>query len=192
MNRRLPILAIAMLSLVALVSVVLTAPAPVLAQEGTQISGLGEVDDGECGTAAPFGQEADFSNKLSGDLTGCLYVFVDTFECGPGGTYVETGTETFVGDYLDEEGNVVDSGTFWTTYVFIAKFESCTDGVLEGQISGGCYHPIIPGSGTEGFKGVSGRLVFIDDIEAGNFPYEGNLAFPADVMEEEGAADNQD
>ncbi len=179
MKRRLTLLVITMLAVVALTSVVLTAPAPVLAEDGTQIMGLGEVDDGDCGTATPFGQEADFSNKLSGDLTGCLYVFVDSFECGPEGFYVETGVETFVGEYNGE------SGTFWTTYVFIAKFESCTDGVLEGQISGGCYHPIIPGSGTEGFKGVSGRLVFIDDVEAGNFPYAGNLAFPADAEEVE-------
>ena len=174
-----------MLAVVALISVVLTAPAPVLAEDGTQIMGLGEVDDGDCGNESPNGQIADFSNKLSGDLTGCLYVFVDTFECGPGGIYVETGTETFVGEYNGE------SGTFWTTYVFLAKFESCTDGELEGQISGGCYHPIIPGSGTEGFDGVTGRLVFIDDIEEGNFPYAGNLDFRVDVEEVEGDADSE-
>jgi hypothetical protein len=83
------------------------------------------------------------------------------------------GREYFVGTYNEE------AGTFWTTYKFEAKFEDCSeDGSYLGmEIFGRCQHPIVKGSGTGVFEGVTGRLDFKDDIAAGNFPYRGHLNF---------------
>ena len=66
-----------------------------------------------------------------------------------------------------------EAGTFRTTYQFTAKYEDCAN--LGGEIVGRCQHPIIASSGEGVFAGVTGRLDFKDDIEAGNFPYRGHL-----------------
>jgi len=110
---------------------------------------------------------------MTGDLNGCLYVFVDEYECSPSGTYREEGREKFIGTYNGQ------SGTFWTTYKFEAKYEGCSpDGsYLGAEIFGRCQHPIVAGSGTGVFSGVTGQINFKDDIEAGNFPYRAHLRF---------------
>jgi hypothetical protein len=141
------------------------------ARGATQISGLGfSAATGEC---APLINGASFALKMTGDLEGCLYVFVDDFACSPGGTYREKGREYFVGTYNGK------TGTFWTTYKFEAKYEGCAaDGApLGAEIFGRCQHPIVNGSGTGVFEGVTGQLNFKDDIEAGNYPYRGHLKF---------------
>jgi hypothetical protein len=140
-----------------------------LSQGATQISGIAFFDVAdECNSS---GQEAHFALVLTGDLDGCWYTYVDDFECSPGGTYREVGREYFVGTYLGE------SGTFWTTYRFEAKYEGCAeDGSYVGaEIKGRCQHPIVNDSGTGVFEGVTGRVDFKDDIEAGNYPYRGHL-----------------
>jgi hypothetical protein len=168
MKRHLTILTLTTLAVVALISVVLTAPAPALADGATQIAGLGFfADPGEC--TDPEGQGSDFALKMEGDLAGCHYVFVETATCSPSGTYLETGSETFVGQYNGE------AGTFRTTYRFTAKYQDCPN--LVEEIFGRCQHPLIAGSGTGVFEGVSGRLDFKDDIAAGNFPYRGHLGW---------------
>jgi len=140
------------------------APSPELAGGATQISGLGVYAEGD-DCVDPEGEGADYALVLDGDLQGCLYTFVETAVSSPSGTYRETGTELFVAS----DG----SGTFETTYRFEAKYEDVTDPATE--IFGRCQHPIVKGSGTGDFEGVSGRLDFKDDIEAGNFPYRGHL-----------------
>lgn len=140
-----------------------------VAQGATQISGVGFFDAAdECNTA---GQGASFSLIMTGDLVGCLYTYVDDYECSPGGTYREIGREYFVGTY---HGSF---GTFWTEYKFEAKYEDCAeDGSYVGaEIKGRCQHPLVKDSGTGVFEGVTGRLDFKDDIEAGNYPYRGHL-----------------
>lgn len=135
----------------------------------TQISGVGfYATSGECDYE---GQGAAYAIRMTGDLQGCLYAFIDDFECSPSGTYREEGREYFVGTYNGQ------SGTFWTTYKFEAKYEDCDGGPLGAEIFGRCQHPIVAGSGTGVFDGVTGRLDFKDDIEAGNFPYRGHLRF---------------
>jgi len=169
MKRRLTIVALTALTLVALISVVLTAPSPVLAGGATQISGVGFFDEsGVCDAGV-----GDFALIMTEDLEGCLYVTVETFDCSPSGTYRETGTEYFVGEYNGE------AGTFRTTYKFEAKYEGCADdgSFLGAEIFGRCQHPIVKDSGTDVFAGVTGRLDFKDDIAAGNFPYRGHLRF---------------
>src|ERR687897_2927059 len=167
MKRRLTILTLTTLAAVALIGVVSTAPSPALAEGATQISGIGFfADTGEC--EDPAGADADYALIMTGDLEGgCLYTFIETAESSPSGTYRETGTELFVGS--TSEG----AGTFATTYRFEAKYEDVTDPATE--IFGRCQHPIVEGSGTGIFEGVTGRLDLKDDIEAGNLPYRGHL-----------------
>ncbi len=136
----------------------------------TQISGVGfYAATGECDAS----QLATYAIRLTGDIKGCLYVFIDEFDCSPSGTYREVGREHFIGTYNGE------AGEFWTGYKFESKFEGCAkDGsYLGAEIFGRCQHPIVVGSGKGIFIGVTGRLDFKDDIAAGNFPYTGHLGF---------------
>jgi hypothetical protein len=129
----------------------------------TQISGIGfYADAGEC-TALP----ASVTLRMEGDLEGCHYIVAETGVCSPSGAYKETGTETFVGTY-----NGVP-GTFQTTYVFTAKYTDCLNYV--GEIFGRCEHPIVAGSGTGVFEGVTGRFDMKDDVVEVKFPYRGHL-----------------
>jgi hypothetical protein len=144
---------------------------PASAGGATQISGIGYfAEPGECNdpVMGPNGQGPDIALNMTGDLNGCHYVFVETSTCSPGGIYQETGTEMYVGS-----GASGDKGTFQTTYRFTAKFVDCT--TLAEEIHGRCQHPIIAGSGTGDFEGVTGRLDFKDDIENLNFPFRGHL-----------------
>lgn len=168
MKRRLTILALTSMTLVA-PSVVWTVGSPVLAEGATSITGVAYFADpnaGECVGDAE-GKGSDFALRMTGDLVGCHYVFIADYECSTSGTYRETGTEIFVGQYNGQ------AGTFATTYLFTAKLGSCPDLVTE--IFGRCQHPIVRGSGIGAFEGVTGRFDIKDDIDAGNFPYQGHL-----------------
>jgi hypothetical protein len=171
MTRRLTIVALTALVVMALSGVVLTAPSSALAAGATQIEGIGFfADTGQC--TDPQGAGATFALLLTGDLEGCHYVFVESAECSPSGTYREAGHEIFVGEYTGDNGG---SGTFITTYRFEAKYQDCPN--LVGEIFGRCQHPILNASGDGVFAGVTGRLDFKDDIEEGNFPYRGHLRY---------------
>jgi hypothetical protein len=163
MKRRLTILTLTTLAAVALIGVVWTAPSPALAEGATQISGVAVLDEADECDSGSVG--ADFALIMDGDLQGCLYTFVESAESSPSGTYRETGTELFVASN--------GAGTFETTYRFEAKYEDVDN--LSGEIFGRCQHPIVEGSGTGIFEGVTGRLDLKDDVEAGNFPYRGHL-----------------
>jgi hypothetical protein len=165
MKRRLTILTLTTLAIVAFISVASTAPSPALAGGATQISGVGFFDEDDVCDSGSVG--ADFALIMTGDLEGCLYTFVETQESAPSGTYRETGTELFVASN--------GAGTFETTYRFEAKYEDVDN--LDGEIFGRCQHPIVEGSGTGIFEGVTGRVDFKDDVEAGNFPYRGHLQY---------------
>src|ERR671910_2407427 len=169
MKRRLTILTLTTLAAVALIGVVWTAPSPALAEGATQISGEAVLDEADTCDSASVG--ADYALLMTGDLDGCLYTFVQTQESSPSGTYRETGTETFVGRY----GNSEEVGTFETTYRFEAKYEDVAN--LSGEIFGRCQHPIVEGSGTGIFEGVSGILLFKDEVESGTFFYRGHLRY---------------
>src|SRR5215216_3691007 len=162
MKRRLTILTLITLAIVAFISVASTAPSPALAGGATQISGVGFYDDDVPDVTCddPEGAGADYALVMTGDLEGCLYTFVDfeTAVSSPSGTYRETGTELFVAS----DG----SGTFETTYRFEAKYDLAGE-----EIFGRCQHPIVKGSGTGVFEGVTGILFFTDVIEAENAPY---------------------
>jgi len=140
----------------------------------TQISGLGVfADPADCAFEE---KGALFALHLTGDLNGCLFVYPETSDCSPSGTYRESGWELFEGTYTDKDGNVKE-GSFETSYNFEAKFEGCDgDGnYLGAEIFGRCQHPITKGSGEDGFDGVSGRLDFKDNVEVPEFYYRGHL-----------------
>lgn len=163
-----------LLALILGLFVVTGAVASVSANGTTHISGIGYLDEtGVCDAEVydADGDSPDFATLMTGDLEGCQYVFVDSWSCTPSGNYHEEGTEYYVVD--GEYG----SGTFRTTYFFRSKFEGCTpEGFPDGaEIHGFCQHPIVAGSGTGDYEGVTGRLHFKDDVDAGNFPYTGNL-----------------
>ena len=167
-KRRLTFNTITALTVLALICVALSISTPASANGATQISGIGYADiTGDC--VDPEGQSSDYATIMTGDLQGCVYTFVETYSCMPSGLYQETGTETFVGHTSDTS----EAGTFRTNYRFTAKYQDCPNLITE--IKGRCQHPIIAGSGTEFFEGITGRLDFKDDIEAGNFPYRGHL-----------------
>lgn len=162
MKQRLKFLAFVTLTVMAIFGIALAVPSPAGADGATQISGIAYFDAaGEC--ADPEGAGSDFGVIMTGDLEGCLYIFVETSQCSPSGTYLETGHEIFV----DEDG------TFETNYRFEGKYQDCT--TLAVEIFGRCQHPIVAGSGKGDYEGVTGRIDFKDDIEAGNFPYRGHL-----------------
>jgi hypothetical protein len=163
MIRRLTIPTLTALAVVAFIGVVWTAPSPALVGGATQISGVASFDDVDVYDFRSRG--ADSALIMTGDLEGCLYTFVETAESSPSGIYRETGTELFVAS----DG----VSTFETTYRFEAKYEDVTDPATE--IFGRCQHPIVEDSGTGIYEGVTGRIDFKDDVEAGNFPYRGHL-----------------
>ena len=167
MKRRFTIWALTAVTMMALISGVLAGPPP--AEGAKQISGIGYyAEAGAC--TDPQGEGASYVLTLTGSLTGCHYVFVENSKCTAGGTYTETGTETFVGTYDGQPG------TFSTTYVFTAKYADCN--ARAGEVEGRCQHPFIHGSGTGVFQGVrEARLDMRDDVGAGNFPYRGHLLY---------------
>jgi hypothetical protein len=153
------------LSVTILTLLTLIFPATAFAQGAAQISGTAYwPNPGQC--ADPEGVGSDYAVVMTGNLQGCHYTFVETSVCSPGGGYVETGHEVFVGQYNGE------AGTFKTTYRFTAKYNNCNDFV---EVAGRCQHPIIVDSGTGVFEGMTGRLDLRDDVVAGNFPYRGHL-----------------
>jgi len=166
MTRLLTIVALSALWLMLPGSVVFMAPSSALAAGATQIEGSAVFADlAQCPDLALH--DADFALIMSGDLQGCLYTIVETFECSPSGTYRETGREVFVGTYNG------GSGTFTTNYHFQAKYLDCPN--LSGEIFGRCEHPIVGRSGTGVFSGVTGRLDFKDEVETVTFFYRGHL-----------------
>jgi hypothetical protein len=118
--------------------------------EANQISGTAFLDargdEGAC-PAEPFPYQDYPAIVMSGSLVGCWYTNILTPEdtssgVTPGGVYLESGEELFVGSL-----NALD-GTFTTTYKFEAKLNP--DG---SEIRGRCQHKIVADSGTGGFAG---------------------------------------
>lgn len=101
--------------------------------------------------------------ELEGSLEGCWYTYISSSQAQPSGTYLEKGTEIFVGCL-----NETTCGTFTTTYTFTGKFAPSG-----AEIHGRCEHSIVGGTG--GFDGMSGVINFKDDVDAGLFFYRGNI-----------------
>ena len=109
--------------------------------------------------------------RLTGSLEGCWYTNVETARDNgaPSGVYLETGREVFVGSV---DGG--PEGVFETTYRFESKWQpDVSTGV---EVHGRCQHPIVGGTGTGGFAGVTGRVDFKDVVEDGTYVYRGHLS----------------
>lgn len=129
----------------------------------TQARGIGSGGVGHPACTAIEG--ADYIIRMDGDLDGCIYGFVTDFAVTPSGVYKETADETFVGCLGDR------CGSFDMVENFHAKFDPETGAQQHGR----CQHPIVDGSGTDGFAGVTGIVHFSDDVDAGNAPYRAQL-----------------
>ena len=169
MKRRFTMSALTALTMMILIGGVFAGPSSMQTQGAKQIAGVGYyAEPGACND--PDGAGASYVLTLTGSLTGCHYVFVETSRCLESGAYYESGTETFVGTYGGQPG------TFSTTYVFTAKYADCN--TFTAELEGRCQHPFINGSGTGVFAGIrEARLDMRDDTSAGNFPYRGHLLF---------------
>ena len=134
-----------------------------------QISGVAVFDTtGEC-SPPPTGYE-DFTQVMTGSLAGCWYTNIETQKDNgaPSGVYIESGKEIFVGSL-----NGGPEGTFATTYKFESKWDP--DVKTGSEVHGRCQHPIVAGSGTGGFEGVTGRVDFKDEVTTGQFFYRGHI-----------------
>ena len=140
-----------------------------LASAGTtQVSGVAVFNEG---CQAPVGGPPDDLGSylpldLTGSLDGCWYTYVSTSKFNPSGTYLEQGTELFVGCLND-----VSCGTFETIYTFTAKY---TDDQFTQEIHGRCEHRIVGGTGD--FAEAKGVLLFKDDVVNLKFDYRGQIS----------------
>ena len=161
-KRSLSTIAFAHLMLAAIIAV----PTAASAAGAEQISGSSVyAAPGECADAVGAGSA--YALKLSGDLTGCHYVFAVSSRCSPSGAYKESGYEIFVGQLKGVDGS------FRTSYIFEAKYADCQ--TLAIELFGRCQHPLVAGSGVGAFVGTTGRLDFKDEVETGIFYYRGHL-----------------
>jgi hypothetical protein len=141
------------------------------------VSGVGVFDLSGSICPNPPADYADFISYppivLRGDLDGCWYTKIDTFKDNgaPSGIYLETGREVFVGRLND--GPV---GLFATTYRFESKWDP--DVSTGSEVVGRCQHPIVSGSGTGGFAGVTGHINFKDVVADGSYEYRGHVSIP--------------
>ena len=134
----------------------------------TLVSGIG-VFNTECQppVGSPPGDLGDYpAIDLTGSLNGCWYTYVSKSQFNPSGTYLEQGTEIFVGCL-----NGLACGTFETIYTFTAKY---VDETFSEEIHGRCEHRIV--GGTEDFAGAKGVLLFKDDVVNLQFEYRGPIS----------------
>ena len=154
-----------MLAAITTALVMVAVPAGAALADTTEVSGVANWAE-ECG-----GQTSDWTLVIEGDLVGCWYTSIETGEELPGGVYVESGTETFVG-CMNVDGEEA-CGSFSTTYRFFGVFDE--DGT---QLFGKCHHPIVEGTGTGDLSGVTGRLGFLDNVDTGEAHYTGHIRLP--------------
>lgn len=134
----------------------------------TQVSGVAVFnDDCQSPVGSPPADPGDYPPlDLSGSLDGCWYTYVSASRFNPSGTYVEQGTEIFVG-CLDG----TTCGTFETTYTFTAKY---VDDTFADELHGRCEHSIVGGTGD--FAGAKGVILFKDDVVNLEFDYRGHVS----------------
>jgi len=133
----------------------------------TQISG--SINGPDCVTPPEGFEPFDYAFPIDGDLVGCVYGVITSARFHEGsGTYQERADEIFVSsEGLDD--------TFRMTENYTAKLDPDND--VTGLFFARCKHPIVSGSGTGVFEGVSGRLDFKDDTVNGTTVYKGHLRY---------------
>lgn len=161
-KRKTTTLTLALLAAAALLSVA----SPAMAAGSIQVSG--QTADALC-DAPPAGYESytDYAFAIEGDLAGCVYgqITVARFHEGSG-AYQERANEVFTGYWNGQHGTV----EMIENYTAKAGADNAT-----GLYFARCKHPIVAESGTGVFDGVTGRLDFKDDTDAGTAAYTGHL-----------------
>ena len=133
---------------------------------------------------------SDFALLMTGDLQGCLSIFVQSYTCKQRNGfdhYIERGREKFVGKWRGKYGK------FITDYTINAAY---ADGFCESfdftlELSGSCFHKIQGRTGV--FEGAEGAFTMFDVITnvtgdpvtgtfaagsgANNFLYSGRIRF---------------
>jgi len=154
---------------VAVASMLLGTAAPAWAApdaKNTQISGVGIPGGvGDNGCSGDGYDDADYTIAMSGDLDGCIYGYVLSEKALDNGIYQTRDQEFFVGTWDGNEG----------TWEMREHFTSKWDPTTGDQKYGRCQHPIVDGSGTGDFEGITGRLDFKDDVDLGVAYYRGHL-----------------
>lgn len=144
---------------------------------------------------------SDFALLMTGDLEGCLSIFVQGFSCKPANgfvQYIERGREVFVGTFRGRPGS------FNTTYIVNAAYAEgfCDSFDFSLELSGSCTHKVSGKSGV--FRGAEGVLTLFDVITgmtgdpatgeftvgygANNFLYAGPIRFRSDLVSLEAPA----
>ena len=142
------------------------------ANAANQISGTALFDEaeprGKCPDVLPDAYMSYPAIAMSGSLDGCWYTNILTQKTTPGGVYLESGEELFVGSLNGAQGS------FTTTYKFEAKLNS--DNL---EIKGRCQHKIAADNRTGGFAGASGRVDFKDILDGTTlirYDYRGHIS----------------
>ena len=134
-----------------------------------QLSGTGFFNPSK-GHPCPVDQPAYSSYDpivMTGSLDGCWYTHIETSKTTPGGVYLETGHELFVGSL-----NGGPTGTFTTNYNFEAKLNAAGK-----EVRGGCQHRIVATSGTVGLAGATGIVFFMDIVGVTiTYKYHGHIS----------------
>jgi len=122
--------------------------------KGTFVSGNSTLSD--CGL-----EGSDAALLLTGDLEGCLSIFIRGSECNElevFDLYLERGREVFVGELHGKPG------IFRTSYTFEGAYAPgfCQSFAGSLEVGGGCIHRIDGKSGV--FKHAEGLFTFIDVI----------------------------
>lgn len=150
-------------------SVLAVLAVPASARGTMQVSGIGAFNN-ECQPPAgsPPADLGDYPpiDLSGGSLDGCWYTYVSSSKFNPSGTYIEQGTEIFVGCL-----NGTTCGTFETTYTFTAKY---VDDTFAEEIHGRCHHPIVDGTGD--FAATKGVILFKDDVVNLIYNYRGHIS----------------
>ena len=140
----------------ALATVIMASGNAALATGDRSIAISGNSTFSDCGLAG-----SDFALLMTGDLEGCLSIFVQGFTCKEVNDfdhYTERGRETFVGTWRGKQGR------FTTTYVVDAAYAEgfCQSFDFTLELSGSCIHKIQGRSGA--FKDAEGVYKMYDVI----------------------------
>lgn len=122
--------------------------------ESFRISGNSTFSD--CGV-----EGSDFALLFTGDLKGCLSIFVQGYTCKEVkgfAHYTERGREAFVGKWRGQQGR------FTTTYTVDAAYAQgfCSSFDFSLELSGSCIHKMTGKSGV--FTGTEGEYTMFDVI----------------------------
>jgi hypothetical protein len=144
------------------VAVLAASAVPAAAASTPSVAATG-VFDKDPGGVCPHqdGYDSYLPIVMSSDLKGCWYTHIDkSWDLGvPSGLYFEAGHELFVGRVHGA------TGSFKATYILESQYDpNVTTGK---EVWGRCQHQIVPGTGRDDLRGITGHLGFTDVVTNG-------------------------